>query len=140
MTAGAEFPAFLKLEYRPDGAAGSRMLADLDRALSSAETRFKSFSSEAQRQVDAALSVGRNQTGSLDLGVPEMRAAAQAQQARAIAAREVAAATALAAREDRATRGPRRTLAATRSAASAFCEPSRVPCAQAFAPDFQVGR
>ncbi|WP_374527262.1 hypothetical protein [Novosphingobium sp.] len=42
----------------------------------------------------------RNNVGSLDLGVEQMKAAAAVQQARAIAAREVATATALAAREE----------------------------------------
>ena len=77
-----EFPAFLKLEYRSDNSAGSTMLADLDRALSNAEGRFREFSSEAKRQLDQALSISRNDVGSLDLNVPQMRAAAEAQQAR----------------------------------------------------------
>lgn len=95
-----EFPAFLKLEYRSDNSAGSTMLADLDRALSNAEGRFREFSSEAKRQLDQALSISRNDLGSLDLNVPQMRAAAKAQQARATAAREIAAATRLAAKEE----------------------------------------
>lgn len=95
-----EFPAFLKLGYENDGRAGTQMLADLDRALSSAEGRFREFSGEAKRQLEQALSISRNDVGALDLNVPQMRAAAEAQQARAIAAREIARATALAAREE----------------------------------------
>lgn len=95
-----EFPAFLKLGYENDGRAGTQMLADLDRALSSAEGRFREFSGEAKRQLEQALSISRNDVGALDLNVPQMRAAAEAQQARAIAAREIAQATALAAREE----------------------------------------
>lgn len=50
-------------------------------------------------QVDLALSLKRNSAGALDLGVKDMQAAATAQQARAVAARELAVATATAARE-----------------------------------------
>lgn len=50
-------------------------------------------------QVDLSLSLKRNSAGALDLGVKDMQAAATAQQARAVAARELAVATATAARE-----------------------------------------
>lgn len=52
-----------------------------------------------QEQVDAALSTARNKAGSLDLGVEDMQRAAAAFEARAIAAREVANAMQVAARE-----------------------------------------
>lgn len=100
MAAGPEFPSFIKLEYQPNGAAASSFMADLDRMFGNASAKFKSFSAEAQTQLDAALSVTRNSAGSLDLGVPQLEAAATAQRARATAAREVAAATALAAKEE----------------------------------------
>jgi len=95
-----EFPAFLQLRHQPDGSAGASFMAEIDRTLAPAERRFAEFSSEARRQLDQALSTKRNASGSLDLGAAEIRAAAEAQQQRAIAAREVAAATALAAREE----------------------------------------
>lgn len=100
MAAGPVFPAFLRLEHQRDGSAKASFLAEVEDTLSGAERRFREFSGEAQRQLDAALSVKRNNVGSLDLGVDEMRAAAAAQQARAVAAREIAQATALAAREE----------------------------------------
>ncbi len=96
----AELPTYLKIEYVPDGQAKSAFLNDLDGTLKSAEQKFSEFSSEARRQLDTAISVPRNNVGSLDLGVPQLRAAAAAQEARAIAAREVAQATALAAKEE----------------------------------------
>lgn len=96
---GVTFPAFIKLEHQRDNSAKSSFLAAVDDTLGAAESRFREFSGEAQRLVDSALSIKRNDAGSLDLGVPQLQAAAKAQQARAIAAREVAAATALAAKE-----------------------------------------
>lgn len=95
-----EFPSYLKLEHRPDGQAEASFLAEVDRITGSAERKFAEFSAEARSQVDAALSVQRNSAGSLDLGVAELRAAADAQEARAVAAREVAAATRIAAQEE----------------------------------------
>ncbi len=87
------FPSFLRLEYEPDGSTKSRFLSDVNGLLDTAENRFEQFGREASRQLDAALSVKRNSFGSLDLGVDELKASAVAQQARAVAAREVAAAT-----------------------------------------------
>ncbi|HVR91456.1 MAG TPA: phage tail length tape measure family protein [Novosphingobium sp.] len=99
MATGTVFPAFLRLQYDDDGSAKSKFLAEVDALASSGERRMKEFSTEASRQIDAALSTKRTGSGALDLGVGELRASAAAQQARAIAAREVANATALAARE-----------------------------------------
>lgn len=53
---GVEFPAFLRLEYRPDGSAGSQMLADIDRALNSAEGKFKQSFAEISRVMQSAMS------------------------------------------------------------------------------------
>ena len=52
-----------------------------------------------QEQIDSALSVKRNASGSLDLGVDAMKADAEALKARAVAAQEVAQAMQVAARE-----------------------------------------
>lgn len=95
-----EFPAYTKLEHLP-GNAAQTLLAEINSALVPAERRLAEFSQEAQRQLDQALSVGRNSAGALDLDVAGLRASADAMEARAIAAREVANATALAARENR---------------------------------------
>ena len=99
MAGGQEFPAYLTLRTKSDGSAKATFLAEINEALAPAEQRLAKFSSEAQRLLDAALSVKRNEVGSLDLGVDQLKAAAVAQQARATAAREVAAATRLAAKE-----------------------------------------
>lgn len=92
-----EFPAFLKLYYDDDGSAKSAFIRGVNGLLDTAENRFKEFSGEAQRLVDSALSAPRNASGSLDLGVADLHAAAAAEQARAIAAREAWQATKLAA-------------------------------------------
>lgn len=100
MSPGTTFPAFLKLEYQRDNRAGGSFLADIDDTLGQAERRFNRFSAEAQRQIDTALSTKRNSFGSLDLGTDQLRANAAAQEARALAARELAAATRLVAKEE----------------------------------------
>ena len=118
MPAGIEFPAFVKIEHKKNTAAESAFMADIDRLLGGAERRFNEFSKEAQRQVDVALSAQRNAGGSLDLNVTALQQAAAAQQARAIAAREVAAATALAAKEEGDySKQARLTIAATEALA-----------------------
>lgn len=99
MAGGTEFPSYLRLEHRPNPGASSSFLAELAGALDDGKRKFAEFSDEAKRQIDGALSVQRNALGSLDLGVDQLKGGAIAQQARATAAREVAAATAQAARE-----------------------------------------
>ena len=84
-----EFPAFIKAEY-VEGDAFSRFQRDLQQATDGFKRKFAEAGQEAQRAVSQALSLPRNNFGSLDLNVPQLRAAAEAQQARAIAAREVA--------------------------------------------------
>lgn len=94
-----EFPAFIKAEY-VEGDAFSRFQRDLQQATDGFKRKFAEAGQEAQRAVSQALSLPRNNFGSLDLNVPQLRASAEAQQARAIAAREVAQATALAAKAE----------------------------------------
>lgn len=94
------FPAFLQLRHDPDQSASASFLRQVDGTLDSAESRFRQFSTEAGRLVDQALSTQRNTAGSLDLGADQIRAAATAQQARAVAAREVAVATSAASRAE----------------------------------------
>ncbi|MXP24809.1 hypothetical protein GRI39_01950 [Altererythrobacter indicus] len=118
MTAQTIFPSYIRLEHEPNGSARSAFLSELSSTLDAGERQFESFSAEARRQVDAALSVKRNNFGSLDLGVDQLRAAAAAQEARAVAAREVAQATELAARtEGDYSREARNAVAATQALA-----------------------
>ena len=93
MASGSIFPAFLKLEYQRDDNARSQFLSDVRSLTDQAERQFSKFSAEAGRQLDAALAVKRNASGSLDVG-------ASAARARAVAAREIAVATELAARAE----------------------------------------
>lgn len=90
------FPAYLKLEHK-EGGASSAFLSEIDRALRPAETRLESFTREAQRQLNTALTLPRTSSGSLDLDVLGLQNSARAQDQRARAAREVAQATANAA-------------------------------------------
>lgn len=99
MAANPVFPAFIQLEHRRDGSAKSSFLAEVDSMVEPAEQRFRAFTSEAKRQLDAAMSATRNAGAGLNLDVPGLQAAARAQEQRAAAARELARATAIAAKE-----------------------------------------
>jgi hypothetical protein len=81
------FPIYLRAEYRGDG------LRDFVRNAGQAAERAKREFEGVGEALDRALSRSRNQAGSLDLGVDEMRRAAEAQRQIAVAAREVAEAT-----------------------------------------------
>lgn len=83
------FPIFLRAEYRNDGQGFARFQSDAQRAAAAAKREFQGV----QAALDQALSRNRNSSGSLDLGVDELRQAAAAQQQVAVAAREVAEAT-----------------------------------------------
>lgn len=83
------FPIFLRAEYRDDGKGLQAFRSEAARAAAAAKAEFKGVAAA----VDSALSRPRTSGGSLDLGVDELRRAAQAQQQVAIAAREVAEAT-----------------------------------------------
>lgn len=100
MTASSVFPAFIRAEYDPTAGGFPAFERAADTAFGRAESRAKQFASnmaEVDRVVSGALATPRNAGGSLDLGVPALREAAAAAEARAIAAREVATATRLAA-------------------------------------------
>lgn len=134
-----EFPAFIKAEY-VEGDAFSKFQRDLQQATDGFKRKFTEAGQEAQRAVSQALSLPRNSVGSLDLGVPQLRAAADAQQARAIAAREVAAATALAAKaEDDYSVNARAAITATQALAREEEEAARAARAHADAAE-QVQR
>ncbi|MEA3044579.1 MAG: hypothetical protein QOH47_2417 [Sphingomonadales bacterium] len=91
------FPAFITDEYRPGSGFAQfeqQAAASADRTRRQFETSFSEIQGIAQR----ALTMPRNAGGSLDLGVGQYRAAAQAADAQAIALREVATAAERAAR------------------------------------------
>jgi hypothetical protein len=82
------FPIFLRAEYREGQLQG--FISEAKRSADMAKAEFRSVGAV----LDEALSRKRNTSGSLDLGIDELKAEAAAQRARAIAAREVAEATA----------------------------------------------
>lgn len=134
-----EFPAFIKAEY-VEGDAFSRFQRDYEQATQGFRQKFAEASQEAQRLLNQAISLPRNNVGSLDLGVPQLRAAAAAQEARAIAAREVANATAIAAKaEGDYSAQARAALAATQALAREEEEAARAARAHADAAE-QVQR
>lgn len=83
------FPIFLRAEYKNDGKGFQAFQSDAARAAQAAKREFEGV----RTALDAALSRGRTGSGSLDLGVDELRKAAVAQAQVAAAAREVAEAT-----------------------------------------------
>jgi uncharacterized protein YcbK (DUF882 family) len=91
------FPAFIRAEYDATGGGFRQFEQEFAASAGRAKRQFEASFSEVQNIVSRALTVPRNQSGSLDLGVDQIRAAATATEARAIAAREVANATRLAA-------------------------------------------
>lgn len=83
------FPIFLRAEYKNDGKAFQAFQSEAARAAQAAKREFQGVGAA----LDAALSRNRTGSGSLDLGVDELRKAAIAQAQVAAAAREVAEAT-----------------------------------------------
>tara|TARA_R110002124_G_scaffold264235_1_gene430806 strand:+ start:11655 stop:15512 length:3858 start_codon:yes stop_codon:yes gene_type:complete len=88
MSETTNFPAFLQLNYDENGAS-AKFERDIRSMTQSAEQRFKASASEIDRAIDQALSRPRNTAGALDLGVDELRQAAQAAKLRATAAEEM---------------------------------------------------
>lgn len=82
------FPIFIRGEYQ-QGQAFARFQSDAQRAAQQTKAEFQGVAAA----LDQALIRPRNNAGSLDLGVDQMRAAAAVQQQVAAAAREVAEAT-----------------------------------------------
>lgn len=101
MTAQPSFPPLnLGIRFNDSGEGFPAFERAADAAFAHVEGRARKFSAsmeDVQRVVASALSSPRNESGSLDLNVPELKAAAAAAEARAVAAREVAVATRLAA-------------------------------------------
>lgn len=87
MAQSSVFPIYLRAEYRGDGL--KEFVRQAGEAAAQAKREFQGISAA----LDQAISRGRTGTGSLDLGVGEMRQAALAQEQIARAAREVADAT-----------------------------------------------
>lgn len=89
MSQSSIFPIYIRSEYRSDGQAFQRFQSEAQRAAQAAKREFQGV----EAALNQALSRPRTQSGSLDLGLDELRRAAVAQQQVAIAAREVAEAT-----------------------------------------------
>lgn len=100
MAAGPEFPAFLQLKAAPSSEARNAFISDIDSILATSHRKLGDFEKRAQATLDAALRVPRNAAGALDLDASGTAAAAAAQQARAVAAREYAQAIGVVAREE----------------------------------------
>lgn len=111
----AVFPAFARIEYEPNPGAGTQMASDVRRILLDPKRILDEFGRDAKNMLDKALEIPRNNLGSLDLGVPQLREAARAQEDRARAAEEVYRATLRAAKAE-GTYGQevRHTIQATR--------------------------
>lgn len=122
MAQSAIFPIYLRAEYKGQG------LQDFVRSAGEAASKARREFEGVGAALDRALK-SRAQGGPLDLGVEEMRRAAQAQQQIAQTAREVAAATARA-----ATEGGRfnATLAGSTAAANALAMAEERAAAEAF--------
>lgn len=89
------FPIYVRSEYR-EGQGFKRFQSDAQRAANAAKAEFRGVANA----LDNALARDRTGSGSLNLGVGELREAALAQQQRAVAARELANATLSAATAD----------------------------------------
>lgn len=88
MSQTTNFPAFLQLNYDENG-VNARFERDMSSMCQSAEQKFKASATAIDRALDQALSRPRNLEGALDLGVPQLREAAQAAKLRAAAAEEM---------------------------------------------------
>jgi hypothetical protein len=117
------FPAFIRAQFEP-GNAFAEFVTQSDTAGRAArdqlERHFRGAADEIARITQRALTMPRNASGALDLGVGEMRQAAQAAEERAAALRQVAtAAQGLAARETQLSGAQQAQIAATVAAATA---------------------
>jgi hypothetical protein len=131
MAEAFEFPHFITTRYRKDSQTEAQFLADAARMLGKARRQFTQFADEAQQTLNRAISIPRNAGGSLDLNITELRSAAAAQDARAIAAREVANATMAAARAEGVySQEMRETIAAARALATSEEQLSAAMAAQ----------
>lgn len=98
MSAGNEFPVYIKAEYL-GGNAIEQAEADIFRLAENSKARFARDFGEIEKIISRAVSAPRTSGGGLDLGVGEANRAAAAASAQAQAAREVAQAMIIQARE-----------------------------------------
>jgi hypothetical protein len=91
------FPAIIKATYDPSGGF-PKMVQDAQRASGQIRKQFESDFATIGQLGEKALSLPRNAGGSLDLGVDEYKRAAEAARVHAIALREIATASASAAK------------------------------------------
>lgn len=92
MPGPTQLPAYIQLRYDENGVF-NKLQSGVRSATEDAQRQFDRAFGEIDQTVRRALSVQRNQFGSLDLGAKDLREAAAAQQAIATAAEEVARAT-----------------------------------------------
>jgi len=130
-----QFPAFLQLQYDGNGAS-AKFERDIRSMTQSAETNFKASATAIDRALDQALSRPRNLEGALDLGVPQLREAAQAAKLRAAAAEEMSRAVRSAAlAEGDFSQASRLSQAAANSLAVEQREAARAAMSQAAAAE-----
>lgn len=135
MSQTTQFPAFLQLQYDENGAT-ARFERDMVSAAQTAENKFKASATAIDRALDQALSRPRNLEGALDLGVPQLREAAQAAKLRAAAAEEMARAVRSAAlAEGDYSQSSRLSQAAANSLAVEQREAARAAMSQAAAAE-----
>ena len=85
-----EFPAIFKVTSADTAKAERDALAGIDRIAQGGRRKLTELSNDAQRLLDKALSVQRNEAGAIDLQLDELRQAASFQEQRALASREFA--------------------------------------------------
>ncbi|AOF98827.1 hypothetical protein BSY18_4108 (plasmid) [Blastomonas sp. RAC04] len=98
MSAGNEFPIYIKAEYL-GGNAIEQAEADIFRLSENSKARFARDFGEIEKIIAKAVSAPRTSAGGLDIGVADANRAAAAASAQAQAAREVAQAMIIQARE-----------------------------------------
>lgn len=89
-----DFPMNFQARAGDTSEAEREIASSIDRITSQGRNQLRQFSTEAQALLDSALSVQRNDAGALNLQTSELREQLRLQEQRAVAAREVADATA----------------------------------------------
>lgn len=98
MVQPTEFPAYLKIEAKSEGAF-PQLEMDIAKMGENMKRGIGRNLQEIEQMISSAMSRPRNISGALDLGSAEIRAAAEASLARAAAAKEMATATMQAAKQ-----------------------------------------
>lgn len=89
MSQSSIFPVYIKTQYDGSGGAFDQLTREARNSVDESKRIFDAGYSQIQGLVSKALSVPRNDLGSLNLGVDEYRRAAQEAEALALASREV---------------------------------------------------